>query len=261
VSSELTFVVPAYGESPYLAECLASLRAQSLACPILVSTTTPNDHIAETAQRFGVPVFQNEGEPGIAHDWNCALARVKTPYATIAHQDDVYLPGYAYEAVRSLEGAARPLIFFCDYGELRDGETVDVNLNLRIKRHLVRRMGTGASAALTRRKRKVLSLGDAISCPTVAYVMERMPEGPFRPGMRSDLDWELWERLSREEGEFVYSPHILMRHRVHAGSETSAVLADHIRGEEDLEILRRFWPEPVARLIARAYSLSEKSNS
>ncbi|MCH4053133.1 MAG: glycosyltransferase [Atopobiaceae bacterium] len=254
------FVVPAYGESPYLEECLASLDAQTVRSPVTIATSTPNEHIAHAAERHGVPVRVNEGEHGIAGDWNFALSCAASTYVTIAHQDDVYLPEYAQTAVRMLDEAQDPLIFFTDYGELREGQPVDDNRNLRIKRRLLCRMGTGERSSKPRYKRKVLSLGDAISCPTVTYVMERMPKGPFHGGMRSDLDWDLWERLSREHGEFVWCPKILMRHRVHEGSETSAVIAEHLRTNEDLQILRRFWPEPVARLIARAYSTSEKSN-
>lgn len=260
MSERHAFVVPAYGESPYLSECLESLAAQTHPSPVLVATSTPNDHIAHVAKSFGVPVFENTGEHGIAEDWNFALSCADARYVTIAHQDDVYLPEYAQHAIEYLDEASNPLIFFSNYGELRDGEPVDDNRNLRIKRRLIGRLGTGARQADVRNKRKVLDLGDAISCPTVTYVMDRMPSGPFHPGMRSDLDWELWERLSREEGEFVYCPQILMRHRVHAGSETSAVIAEHVRTNEDLEVLRRFWPEPIARLIAKAYSRSEDSN-
>ena len=258
--SRHTFVVPAYGGSPYLRECLASLRRQTVESIILVATSTPNEAIQGAASDFDVPTCVNEGEGGIAGDWNFALSQATTPYVTIAHQDDVYLPDYAAAAVAALDAARDPLIFFSDYGELRDGEPVDDNLNLRIKRLLLRRLGTGERRASTRNKRHVLSLGCAISCPTVTYVMGRMPSPVFHGGMRSNLDWDLWERLSREEGSFVFEPRILMRHRVHEGSETSAVIADHERTNEDLEILKRFWPVPVARAIARAYSLSERSN-
>jgi glycosyltransferase involved in cell wall biosynthesis len=260
VASSHAFVVPAFGESPYLAECLASLAAQTKRSPVLIATSTPNGHITREAERFNVPICVNEGETGIAGDWNFALSCADADYVTIAHQDDVYLPDYAETAIRMLDAADDPQIFFSDYGELREGVAVDDNRNLRIKRRLIDRMGTGSRSSEPRFKRKLLSLGDAISCPTVTYVMARMPEGPFRGGLRSDLDWDLWERLSSERGTFVFCQRILMRHRVHAGSETSAVIAEHVRTNEDLEILRRFWPEPVARLIAHVYSASEKSN-
>ena len=58
----------------------------------------------------------------------------------------------------------------------------------------------------------------------------------------------------------VYCNRILMYHRIHDGSETSAILGDSARGNEDFQMFCKFWPKPIARLLTRAYSSSEKSN-
>ena len=79
-------------------------------------------------------------------------------------------------------------------------------------------------------------------------------------GFRSDEDWQAWELLSRKRGAFVYCNRILMYHRIHDGSETSAILGDSARGNEDFQMFCKFWPKPIARLLTRAYSSSEKSN-
>lgn len=260
MNAQHAFVVPAYKESPYLHDCLASLVEQEVSSQVLMTTSTPNEATRSAAHAFGIELRINHGEGGIANDWNFALSQADARYVTIAHQDDIYLPSYSRIAIEALQKAAHPLIFFSDYGEIHNGEAVDTNLNLSIKRMLLARLSTGAKASQQRNKRKVLSLGCAISCPTVTYVMERMPRPLFRTGFRSNLDWDAWERLSKLDGAFVYAPQLLMRHRVHAGSETSAVIADNARTTEDLEILKRFWPDPVAKLIARAYRLSERSN-
>ena len=44
-----TFAVCAYGESPYLTECLDSLLAQTVKSRILIATATPNEFIRRTA--------------------------------------------------------------------------------------------------------------------------------------------------------------------------------------------------------------------
>ena len=51
-----------------------------------------------------------------------------------------------------------------------------------------------------------------------------------------------------------------MGHRIHEESETTAILGDHARAKEDYEMFCRFWPEWIARIMARLYSESEKSN-
>ena len=78
--------------------------------------------------------------------------------------------------------------------------------------------------------------------------------------MRCSLDWDTWERISRLEGDFVYAPQLLMYHRIHEDSATTALIADHTRSDEDLELFERFWPRPVARLIHARYARSLQSN-
>ena len=51
-----------------------------------------------------------------------------------------------------------------------------------------------------------------------------------------------------------------MYHRIHEDSATSSYIEDNTRANEDLELFRRFWPSPIAKIISRAYSSSEKSN-
>lgn len=58
-----TFVVCAYGESPYLSDCISSLMNQKQASRILISTSTPNKHIEQIASSYNLPVFINNGMP------------------------------------------------------------------------------------------------------------------------------------------------------------------------------------------------------
>lgn len=256
------FAVCAYGESPYLVECLESLFAQKgQESEIFISTSTPGAFLSETARRFGIPLYVNEGEPGIGQDWNSAYERADAPFVTIAHQDDVYCPEYAAAAVAALERDPASLIYFCDYGEIRDGIRVDDNRLLRVKRMLLRPLARGRGASTMRAKRKALRFGSSICCPSVTFNVANCPRPPFVVGMRSNLDWATWEALSRRRGSFLYDDAILMYHRVHAGSATTRLIASHERDEEDLAMLEKFWPHPVARAIERVYALGTKSNS
>ena len=45
-----TFVICAYKESPYLEECIKSLKKQTLKSEIIISTSTPNDLIKKLAE-------------------------------------------------------------------------------------------------------------------------------------------------------------------------------------------------------------------
>lgn len=257
-----TFSVCAYGDSPYLADCLASVVSQTATrdSQIIVCTSTPSEYIRNLASSHGCPVFVNDAEPGIAADWNFAIQAASTPYVTITHQDDVYCPEYAARAIRALNTSAHPLLYFSDYGELKDGRLVESNRLLRVKRKLLRPLAKESNRANVRVRRRMLSFGSPICCPAVTFAVDNLPAPLFRSGMRGDLDWDAWERVSRMKGDFIYDKTILMHHRIHEGSETTALIQDNTRTEEDLEMLCRFWPHPIARIINIAYSRGQKSN-
>lgn len=63
-----------------------------------------------------------------------------------------------------------------------------------------------------------------------------------------------------DRGIFVYDERIGMYHRVHEGSETSACIADNVRIQEDLAMLEKFWPKPIARLINKMYKFAQTLN-
>ena len=259
-SSDHTFVVCAYGESPYLRECIASLYGQTVETTIIMATSTPNDVIRSAAEEYGIPLFVSGQKPGICSDWNYAVSCAETSLVTIAHQDDIYEPWYAEHAIARMSAVERPLIYFTNYGELRDGVKVDDNRLLKIKRMLLSPIAKTGSSDSKRVKRRIISMGSAICCPSVTLNMSVLPTPPFVSTMKSNLDWETWEKFSHLEGSFVYDADILMYHRIHEGSETSNLIKDNTRTAEDLAMLEKFWPKPVARAINRVYASGQKSN-
>lgn len=260
-ASDHSFVVCAYQESPYLRECVSSLLAQTAQTHVAISTATPNDLIRAVAEEAGVPLYVNPSEPGIGSDWNFATAQAKTPLVTLAHQDDVYAPTYAERMLRCMNKVSNPLIFFSDYGEIREGELVDNSRILKVKRGLLRPLARrGGIASTIAEKRKILRFGNSICCPSVTLALPSLPDPPFDTSLKSNLDWLTWEGYSRLEGSFVYDQQILMYHRIHEGSTTTALIHDNTRTDEDLSMLEKFWPKPIARLLCRAYALAQTSN-
>ena len=255
-----TFAICAYKESPYLEECVRSLLEQKNKSKIIMVTSTPNDYIVSICKKYNIPLFVNTGESGIVQDWNFAYKTSDTKYVTIAHQDDVYLPEYSRDILTKLQKVEKPLIAFTDYGELRDGQVVTNNKILKIKRIMLAplRIGLLKNSKFTRRR--ILSLGCPICCPSVTFVKENLPETVFEKGYRSDEDWQAWEKISKYEGAFVYVNKVSMYHRIHEESETSIILGDNARMEEDYQMFCKFWPQSIAKLLTKLYATSEKSN-
>ena len=220
-----TFAVCAYGESPYLEECILSLKEQTLSTNILLATSTPNKLIQSLCEKYNIPMHVNPGPGGIAGDWNFAVSVCTTPLVTIAHQDDLYKPNYAEYMLERVNSSSHPLIYFTNYGELRDGEEVLENRLLKVKRRLLYSLSKPENAGKAWAKRR-----------------------------------EAWEAISKREGDFLYDTRVLMLHRIHKDSETSHLIHDNRREQEDLEMLKKFWPAPVAKLINMAYKSGQKSN-
>ena len=255
-----TFAVCAYKDSHYLEDCIKSLEKQMVKSDIFIATSTPSDYILEIASRHGISVYVNEGEKGITQDWNFAMTKAKTDFVTIAHQDDIYLPDYTEKCLSYLKKADHPMIFFSDYAELRNGEVVKDNRNLKVKRILLRNLANPKNWRRTNVRRRSLSLGDAICCPSVTYCMKNIPSPLFANHFEASEDWEAWERLSKLDGDFVYAPEILMYHRIHAESATTKVIGENHRKSETYEMFRKFWPAWIAEILTKIYSGSERSN-
>jgi glycosyltransferase involved in cell wall biosynthesis len=256
-----TFAICAYGRSPFLQECIESLINQNgTPSEMYISTSTPSKWLTDIASCYELPIYVNRGEKGIGQDWNFAYSRAHGNYVTIAHQDDVYMPTYAREAVRMLSSAQDSLIFFSNYGEIREDKRVTNNTLLRIKRHLLHNLENGKNANSIRVRRRAISVGCPICCPSVTFNRNRCPNLPFHVGMKCDLDWDTWERLSKLTGGFYYTTDTLMYHRIHKGSTTTALIHDDTRALEDYEMISRFWPKGIANIIDYFYASATKSN-
>ena len=265
---KLTFVICAYQDSPYLKECVESLKDQSEPCEIMLATATPSPYLKAVCEQYKISYCVREGKPGIAADWNYAFSLAKTPYVTIAHQDDCYYRDYAKDVLAHMKSAVNPLIAFTDYAELRDGAACTDGRNLKIKRILLLPLRLSALSCVRFAKRFVIRFGNAICCPAVTYHKEKIvhlleQEGRkelFHTHFRSNLDWQTWEWLSRKKGAFVYLPKIRMAHRIHEESETSATIRDRQRQAEDYEMFCEFWPKCIAKMLTGCYGMSEDDN-
>lgn len=255
-----TFVICAYKESEYLEECIKSVKNQSVRSKVIIATSTDNLFIRELAEKYNIKLYIADHKSNIASDWNYAYSKVNTPYVTIAHQDDIYDRKYAETAVKLLDRSNNPLIFFCNYYEIKNGEKISHTKNLIIKKIMLLPLKITFFRKFIFIKRLVLAMGNPICCPAVTYVKDNLPEKIFKVGYKSNIDWEAWERLSRMNGEFIYTGKKLMGHRVHEGSTTTEIIGMNLRTVEDFEMLKKFWPEKIAKVINKIYKNAEKSN-
>lgn len=258
-----SFVVLAYRESPYLEKCIQSVLHQSVKSHVVIATSTPNAYIQKYAEKYGLEIIINpQAGGGIGCDFDFARKCVRTVLVTVAHQDDIYDFRYAESMLVNYKKYNDALILFTDYYEIRNKKEIYSNINLRIKRLLLSALKSKKRAKANWRKRAALAFGNPICCPAVTFVNGNINQDEIFPhSLMCNVDWKAWEILSKKKGRFVYIREKLMGHRVHEGSTTTEIIHDNLRTNEDYAVLKCFWPDLIAKLIARVYSLSEKSNS
>lgn len=255
-----TFAVCAYGKCLFLEDCIKSLLAQSVPTRVIICTSTPNETISALTAKYNLPLYINGAQGNIATDWNFAYHSADTALVTLAHQDDIYEPDYTKRVLEYLSKGKDVQIAFTNYYEIQNGKRVDSSqfVNLRIKELMLSPFRIRIFQSWKWLRRRILSLGNPIGCPSVTYVKKNLPETIFDAAFGSNIDWLAWEKLSKRHGRFLYVPHTLMGHRMNADSTTVKMINDNnARTKEDLEMFRRFWPEPIARFIVRFYSRSQ----
>lgn len=254
-----TFVILAYKKSMFLEECVKSVLAQEYQSEVTIATTTDNDFIRKIAKKYNLNIVIGE-HTNIGGDFDFAVSCAKTPLVTVAHQDDVYEHDYSKQIITAFEKYPNSSIIFSDYYEIRREEKVYTNTNLKIKRMLLFPIRIKKAAKSRWLKRSALRFGDAICCPAVSFVRKNCPKDIFASDFKCDVDWHAWEKLSNDKYSFVFVPQKLMGHRISEESTTTDIINQGIRTKEDFEILQRFWPKPIAKILTKKYQKSEKSN-
>ena len=144
--------------------------------------------------------------------------------------------------------------------EIREGKKIVDNQLLKMKRLLLSPLKIKVFQNSRFVRRRSLALGDGICCPAVTFATQNLPKQVFTVHFRSDEDWEAWERLSKMKGTFAYDSTMQMGHRIHEESETSIIIGDNARSQEDYEMYCKFWPKWIAKLLVNVYSKSQDSN-
>ena len=255
-ASDHSFIVLAYEQSPFLGGCLETLRAQTLASPVSVATSTPCPHIAREAEAAGAPLLVNPERSGIGGDWNFALAAARTRYVTLAHQDDRYDPAFADRTMRLFRALPEGSLCFTGYREIGDDGRERPSKISRVK-HLISAAMLGRAEAVSGlRLRLFLSFGNPLPCSSVTFDLERLGGFRFSEEYASNLDWEAWWRLQQQGRVFLHAYEPLVGRRHNGLTETSRLIKDGRRAQEDARMFARLWPHPIDRAIAALYAQS-----
>ena len=258
-ADDLTVVVTAYKECPYLEECIRSVLEQTWSPRLMISTSTPNEYIHSIASKYEIPVTVNP-EGGQVKDYNFAMHLPSTELVMLMHQDEVMTKEFVEKSIKALNSHKDPIISFTNYIEMHN-DTVDKKPSgiVRIKRMMLLPFSFPGVMRANWGKRFIQLLGNPITHPTVICVSKKMPEPIFKEEYRASMDWDLWERLTHQKGTFVYIKDVLLYHRMNNENQTSKLFqTTNARYDEEYEIFTRFWPKWIAKIIMHFYSGSKK---
>jgi glycosyltransferase involved in cell wall biosynthesis len=260
-----SFIIPAYGDSPYLEQCIHSLVHQSVKSSIIITTSTPSKFISDAAQKYQIEVLINsEGNNGIGNDWNFAYSQAKTPLVTLAHQDELYHPEFTETVINYNNRIAHKeaIILFTDYQEMIGDKINDrPSSHARIKKLLLIPFLLKPRIASRTIKKAVLSLGSPICCPSVTFHKSIIKDFSFSTRYKAVLDWAAWLTLANQKGYFCYINKKLITHRIHSEAETFRQIQSGLRYSEELDIFSSIWGKALAKFLMKFYVYGHRINT
>ncbi|MEG0408829.1 MAG: glycosyltransferase [Bacilli bacterium] len=259
-ANDHTFAIIAYKENKYLEKTILSVLNQTVKTNIILSTSTPNDHILGLCDKYNIKYVINPNSKGAGSDWNYGYNACVTPLVTIVHQDDIYDDDFAETTLKYANRSSDLILLFTDYYEIREENAVSNQKLLKIKQimnHLIQYKFMWKNRAY---RKFILALGDSISCPTVTINKDKMGKDIFDTTLKNSCDYLTWVLMAKSKGEFIYIPKQIVGHRIYPESATSLNIADSSRSKDDLQIMMMLWPRWLAKIIHHFYVKSEESN-
>lgn len=248
-----TFAICAYKDSPHLEDCVKSVLNQSSKSNIIICTSTPSNYIEDIANRYHLEYFIKSTKSDIQDDWNFAYNHVKTELATVTHQDDIYHMDYVKTLLSMYKKHKDMSIFITNYMPIDEKGEIKKDLNSVIKRLLKFPLKFSFLSNKKLVKRRILSLGNCISCPSVTYNKNRLGDSIFSSELKFSLDWDTFLKIANMNGRFVYADQELISYRVYSGATTKEFIVNHTREKEDVYMFNKFWPKWLTRLIMKYY--------
>ena len=253
-----TFVICAYKESPFLEDCIKSLKRQRVKSYIKIATSTVNEYILQTAEKYNIEVFENDLQTdkdisNIGRDWQFAYNISKTDLATIAHQDDYYLKDYVSDLLKYKNKYPDMMLFTTSSITLKNGRLISFGKVEIIKKILRLPLRCNIFNNVKFIKKLAITFGNPIIAPSCTYDKKLCPKDLFLTKFKFAIDWECLLKLSDLEGRFVLSEKPGICYRIHDGATTKKSIEDNTRREEESLMFDRLLPGNIAGIYKKLY--------
>lgn len=253
-----TFVICAYKESPFLEDCIKSLKRQRVKSYIKIATSTVNEYILNMAKKYDIEVFENNLQTGkdisnIGRDWQFAYNIAKTDMVTIAHQDDYYLKDYVSDLLKYKKKYPDMMLFTTSSITLKNDKLILLGKVEIVKKILRLPLRCNLLNHLKFIKKMAITFGNPIIAPSCTYDKRLCPKDLFLSKFKFVIDWECLLRLSALNGRFVLSEKPGICYRIHDGATTKKSILDNTRQEEESLMFEKLLPRSIAGLYKKLY--------
>jgi glycosyltransferase involved in cell wall biosynthesis len=247
---KFSVVIPAYNASPFLADCLNSVLAQTDSdFEAIVVNDGSTDNTAEIAAKFAQRdrriVLINRTNGGLAAARNSGIAAAKGELVAFLDADDRWCPEKLAAHRRAMDSDPNASVSY-DWAAFIDVKGDRTGLHMSQARiHLTHEalllknyLGNGSTAVVRR------------------YVLEQA--NGFDSSLRRMVDQELWVRLTFYGHRFHRIPRTLTEYRTHPGSFT-ADTERMLQGLESfLQQVAVYAPNSVKRLRPLAIAFTHR---
>jgi glycosyltransferase involved in cell wall biosynthesis len=234
--------VPAYGESPYLEECLESIKThtdETVLCTVL-DDCSPNANIRSSVEKFGnrFSYVRNDRNLGLARNFQKAFDLSESTYTLIVGSDDVLLPGYVDQLKEAAQKFPTACLFQPQVSVIdENSQTFNAFPDL-IKKFInpgKRNLKEYEASVILRR----LLIGDFFYFPSIAWKAEVVRSYQLNPHLKTAVDLDLIARLAMENHTFVIGGQTVFSYRRHSKSVSMELGMSYERSKEEIEVHRQ----------------------
>jgi GT2 family glycosyltransferase len=224
MSPFLHVLVPAYGDSPYLGEALASLlaAADGSVAVTVVDDGTPHDAVQRACQAAGpgVEYVRLPENLGVSGAFQACAERSRGIYTVIMGSDDLMEPAYPTVLRALVDRFGDPELATTGVIVVDSSGSEVRPLPDRVKALLAPR---GDRPRLLSGDSLVAGLltGNWLYFPALAWRTDVLQRHPFRADMVTVVDLDLELRVLFDGGSIAWSPQPAFRYRRHGASVSS----------------------------------------
>lgn len=213
----ISICIPAYNSTRYLAETLASVRAQTFADWELIVTEDGSAEECESlVQAFASTVRQpvlyqrHAVNLGLPSARNTGITTARGEWIALLDADDLWQPDHLERLITCAQ--QRPTADFVHAGSVLFASDTGEELETR-----------APSLAAIRDYPRSLYLGDYMVQPSATLLKKKLwaRVGGFNPSFRYVEDHEMWLRCARAGAVFAYTGRNTCRYRKHATAMTT----------------------------------------